>query len=652
MLHDLLLAVTGHGGDVFVEKESRFEIANDLGFFHPSEIAIIHQLLNLGYHYKKVKIFCDTYDTVQIKKDADYRGGLYLSSLAVALRKTIQEYHSAVVELELKLMNDPQLPLSQLLLALQPLAPLVAAVSTLVTEIENKKVRGCMILEVLHKHTANSVAYIKEVLMRVEQAVHSVLYDQLTHWLLYGQLLDPHNELFIHTSKALCSDKADQTPDVEGLSLEESEDVIQKTECKLRLEMLPNHIPLLVAEKILFIGESILIFEREGKNGSVDASSVSSLCGLVLKSREEEFLQLIQSLANTPTFSIIQFSQVIETIRHCVSQQLWTLVLEAGLVAELADLKAVFLLGRGELYQTLIPAITPFFHNTSVATNVDGLFQLAGQQVLLEEGMLEKFTLSLKPQSPKSAPASIQQGERSWKILRLDYNAKWPLHKLFTPAVQDKYNAIFTFLLDVRRAQYRLQQLWIMQMRAKNNEDAATSVLQWALRHHMNLLIDNIQYYLQVDVLESQYWQLIEEIGKTRDYQHLASTHHNFLVSITAQCFLNNQMVSNALQRLLKLIHNFCTIMETTWSSDNKRVPRFDSTSSSEQSSITDRAKQIREFSEAFERAAAQLFLILSNLKLHQGSQYTSQLIMRIDYNKFCSKSATVRRFTSPLEVE
>lgn len=43
---------------------------------------------------------------------------------------------------------------------------------------------------------------------------------------------------------------------------------------------------------------------------------------------------------------------------------------------------------------------------------MDGLFQLAGQQVLLEEGMLEKFTLSLKPQSPKSAPASIQQGKK------------------------------------------------------------------------------------------------------------------------------------------------------------------------------------------------------------------------------------------------
>lgn len=32
---------------------------------------------------------------------------------------------------------------------------------------------------------------------RVEQEVHSVLYDQLIHWLLHGLLLDPHHEFFI-----------------------------------------------------------------------------------------------------------------------------------------------------------------------------------------------------------------------------------------------------------------------------------------------------------------------------------------------------------------------------------------------------------------------------------------------------------------------
>ncbi|KAK8732927.1 hypothetical protein OTU49_006660, partial [Cherax quadricarinatus] len=262
--------------------------------------------------------------------------------------------------------------------------------------IEEKNVHGCMILEVLHKHTANSVAHVKQVLMWVEQEVHSVLFDQLTHWLLYGLLLDPHEELFIHITTD--TDAPSEVQEMDALSLEGLECPKMNPECKLRLEMLPSHIPLAVAEKILFIGEAILVFEREARkeNDVADTASVSSHSGQVLKSREEEFKGLIQALGQEPTFSILQFSQVIETVRHCVSEELWKIVMDAGLVTELGNLKAVFLLGRGELYQTLIPSITPFLRNSSPSANFDGLFQLAGRQVLLEEEMLEKFALSLK----------------------------------------------------------------------------------------------------------------------------------------------------------------------------------------------------------------------------------------------------------------
>ena len=41
-------------------------------------------------------------------------------------------------------------------------------------------------------------------------------------------------------------------------------------------------------------------------------------------------------------------------------QELWKLVMGADLLGELSDLKAVFLLGRGELFQALVPIITPF----------------------------------------------------------------------------------------------------------------------------------------------------------------------------------------------------------------------------------------------------------------------------------------------------
>ncbi|KAG7164619.1 Gamma-tubulin complex component 4-like [Homarus americanus] len=617
MLHDLISAVKGIGGDMFVGKEDfRFEVSNDLGFLHPNK---------------------------------KHRCGLYLSSLAAALLKTAQTFHTTVVELEYRLLSDPHLPLSELLLTLQPTAPLLASLSSLVTQIEEKNAHGCMILEVLHKHTANSVAHVKQVLMRVEQEVHSVLFDQLTHWLLHGLLLDPHHELFIHFSS---NEAPSEIQQMDALSLEGMENLSLSPECMLRLEMLPSHIPLSVAEKILFIGEAILVFEREAKkeNGVVDTAAVSSLSGQVLKSREEEFKALINTLGQEPTFSIIQFSQVIETIRHCISQELWKLVMGAGLVAEVGDLKAVFLLGRGELYQTLIPSVTPYLLNSAPNANFDGLFQLAGRQVLLEEGMLEKFTLSLKTQLTQSSQTK-EQPDKSWRSLRLDYHAKWPLHKLFTSAVQDKYNAIFTFLLDVRRAQFRLQQLWITQMRTKFQRKSEADRLQWTLRHHMSLLIDNIQYYLQVDVLESQHWQLIAEIGKTHDYQHLVRAHHNFLVSVSAQCFLNNTLVSNCLQHLLKLIHKFCSILESLFNNDSKgkNALLLPVLPLGTQPVLLNSTEQIKELNEAFERAAARLFFVLSNLRLHQGSQYTSQLIMRIDYNKYYSKNTAVRRFKPAL---
>ncbi|KAK7066317.1 hypothetical protein SK128_010453 [Halocaridina rubra] len=538
MLHDLILALTGHGGDIFVKKDDdSFEVVNDLGFFHPCEVAIIRRLLNIGSHYKKITKFCDAYDTVHVNREPDYRGGLYLSSLAGALRKSVKVYQTSVLGLEAKLLEDPELPLSYLLNDLEPLSPLLAAFASLVLQIEEKRVHGCKILEVLHRQTSLSVSNIRESFLRIEQAVHSVLYDQLTQWMLYGILLDNYNELFIQTISTTITSSA-ETPDAsqpDTVNLLEYEAPKVSQECTLRLEMLPSHIPLHLAEKILFIGESILVFEREGKKDtSIEFTSHSSHFGNVLKSKEQEFLGLLRSLTDGAVFSIAKFSNVVETIRHCISKELCALVLGADLLPELDDLKSFYLLGRGELYQTLIPAITPFMKNTPASknSNFNALFQMAGRQVLLEDEVLEKFTLVRKPPSVAQSSESFDQ---SWNSLKIEYSAKWPLHKLLTTSIQERYNAIFCFLLDVRRAQYRLQQLWITQIKMK--AFSTVDSLPWTLRHQMSLLIDNIQYYFQVDVLESQHWQLVAAIGNTHDYQRLALAHHDFLVSVSASAF-------------------------------------------------------------------------------------------------------------------
>ena len=51
--------------------------------------------------------------------------------------------------------------------------------------------------------------------------------------------------------------------------------------------------------------------------------------------------------------------------------------------------------------------------------------------------------------------------------MRVRYGARWPLSRLITEGVQRRLNALFTFLLNVRRAQLRLQGLWVHLMHDK-----------------------------------------------------------------------------------------------------------------------------------------------------------------------------------------
>lgn len=50
--------------------------------------------------------------------------------------------------------------------------------------------------------------------------------------------------------------------------------------------------------------------------------------------------------------------------------------------------------------------------------------------------------------------------------------------------------------------------------------------------------------FIQVDVLEVQYSQLVEKINSTRDFESIRLSHDNFLTTLMAQSFLLMKPVS------------------------------------------------------------------------------------------------------------
>lgn len=128
------------------------------------------------------------------------------------------------------------------------------------------------------------------------------------------------------------------------------------------------------------------------------------------------------------------------------------------------------------------------------------------------------------------------------KLIRLNFHVKWPLHLFFSPVVLDRYGELFSFLLQIRQIQYDLHLVWHMHREKKITGNSVLS----QLRNKMLFLIDNLQYYLQVDVLESQFCALIAAVQNSKDFECIQRAHSVFQANIMSLSFQLNSGASAA----------------------------------------------------------------------------------------------------------
>ena len=58
MLHELVVALRGHPGHVFQEREGKFLVNPALSLFHPCEVALLNQVSLNSFNLQGEKILC------------------------------------------------------------------------------------------------------------------------------------------------------------------------------------------------------------------------------------------------------------------------------------------------------------------------------------------------------------------------------------------------------------------------------------------------------------------------------------------------------------------------------------------------------------------------------------------------------------------
>lgn len=599
MLHELVVALRGHPGHIFTEKNGGMVVNSALPFFHPCEVAIMNQLLTVAADYRSLTTFIESHRHVSLTHpDDEGLKGMYIEAVCEGLDHALDPYRKVLVLLEKEILVEPSTPLSMLQHRLMPHSPILRSLVKIVNKLESERPQGCMVLDTIYKAAASGVAGVGDALKLVLAEGHKVLYKQLLAWLLQGSLYDPHQEFFI---------VRDDSADDSILLGEDGETSRSKSKTyKLLPEMVPAHISPHLAEKIYFIGESIQLFESDRR---------VEVQGAVLRERETEFYQQLVELRDKETFVISDFAEFVDRIRETVSSHLHHLVMkQAGLLAELTTLWEVFLLGRGELFHALIKGADRRLApppTTSTQHDVNQVWITSARAVLPqheEEGLIAKVKLVVG--------TSLSPG---WEQLTLQYAVPWPLHLVVTPACLERYNQVFQFLLLVRRTQTALHQLWAEAMADRRNKKKNLGTI-WQVRCNMTFLVDNLQYYLMADVLDTQISSLNNKLKASNSFEEIKRDHELFLNTVSSHIFLHNQPVMRCLKELLSICLQFCTA--ATLPTDGQSQPE----------------ELLHHLSTSFSRQSSLLLQLLTSLRHHLTGSHLAQLLLRIDYNRYFSK--------------
>eukprot|EP01135_Chromosphaera_perkinsii_P004803 Nk52_evm34s296 gene=Nk52_evmTU34s296 len=245
MLHDLLFALSGHPGNVFMDQGNCFETNRDFHVLCESEREQIDEMLQVGFYYRQLNLFVEenlnrslltgTNENIENREPGDSNGGnnaktsmgkdgsyedkgeasltgvdlkdcalqsgVYLRGLCVGVDEQLDKYRSVLVEAERTILKDPKMPLSYLRSITEEYRVLFIALYELLSDMKRRRLRGCQILSLLYEKLQTGVPYVKQAMEEIVFVCNGVMYKQLGSWMVYGTLHDESGEFFIaHSS--------------------------------------------------------------------------------------------------------------------------------------------------------------------------------------------------------------------------------------------------------------------------------------------------------------------------------------------------------------------------------------------------------------------------------------------------------------------
>uniref|UniRef100_A0A182R499 Gamma-tubulin complex component n=1 Tax=Anopheles funestus TaxID=62324 RepID=A0A182R499_ANOFN len=541
----------------------------------------------------------------------------------------------------------------------------------LISGVVTQRIHGCALLPYLQQHCLHGNDANYQAVKTVQKSVYVIFLKQLYGWLMHGKFVDHYGEFFIQQMETnpktsiLTGGLNSQQPTHTSVNSSDSASINSELwRYEIRREMLPYYFPASWAEKVLFVGQTVLMCQFDPRQQVVDrivargdskARKGAALAAAAVKDNlwgehEQELFRKFHLLQNEENLNVTKFEHLVDEIKEQVTKHMSMIVIEkADLERQLRLMKDFFLLGRGELFSEFLTQTQSLKLligkeiNDGTTRDLNRALKLAANSINVGED-IEQFSFELSGKD-EIEESFCYEAKSAVGHIMLKYKVKWPLHLLFSPRILDRYNEMFRFLLRIKKIQHDLLQIWSNQRERciKHNSE----VVQ--LRNKLMFLINNLQYYLQVDVLESQFAILMAAIAnsaKQADFERIQRAHTIFQANVLSLCFLLTSSNSGE-PSSLSMTPNMSGVIQvqenpvlTILDSILCIVDRFCTFSMFCKDPMTKVERQeFVTYEQGFMNHVDSLLKLLIGLKAGPSSAPLSQLLLRLDFNHWFSSN-------------
>lgn len=417
-----------------------------------------------------------------------------------------------------------------------------------------------------------------------------VLISQLNTFFSRGAIFDPYKELFIETQYTR------NTKEFKHFSLLPS--------------LMPSFIPLSTASKITRIGDVIKSLQHSNDQSSlINYKDISTK--LYGQKKEQLFSDLL-SLENVPLFTKNEFVGVIDKFYNVVDEYMLKASLNNNSFNyHMKLVRDFYLLGNGEFFKHFSSKIGSLSLKSEHSLRaIKVAFMNTAQDFQLQKSVYKLFSFS--------SLVGEEADEITWTQIKIMIETQWPLQFIFTNSVQKNYSKLFAFLSRIKKVQTNLHQIWI----EKKSYEINSHINQ--LKTKLTFLIDTLYSYLQLDVIEDEYFLLSEKLLSINDFQTIKHMHDIFQTNIMRDSFLFMEEVYMAWNRILDMCENYCIFMTDITAALNPQYKQcFD------------------ELNLLFSKKPNKLVTLLNIIQEIHVTPKPNQFLVRLNYNKWFLQAIT-----------